>query len=196
MKAERNDPSVWKELYEWGKQLAADVDIEPTMPRTAGRQQRRVTEYPSRNARDVLAKSRAFSPCTRTKWQASVTRGSFVRTIHVLCSSKAERFQQRGTMPVSIATPKRSFCTDAGVKTYLVRSTMKTERLAALALMHALRDMPIYVEAVIRELCAKKNRLAFEFLWVPPRFLGMFFPSQVIKLLLLLWPQPQLAAFC
>ena len=67
-------------------------------------------------------------------------------------------------MPVSIATPKRSFCTDAGVKTYLVRSTMKTERLAALALMHALRDMPIYVEAVIRELCAKKNRLAFEFL--------------------------------
>ena len=30
MNAERNDPSVWKELSERGKQLAADVDIEPT----------------------------------------------------------------------------------------------------------------------------------------------------------------------
>ena len=69
------------------------------------------------------------------------------------------------TMPVSTATPERSFSTMRRVKTYLVRSTMKTERLAALALMHAYRDMPIDVEAVIREFCAKKNRrLAFEFL--------------------------------
>ena len=30
MNAERNDPSVWKELSERGKQLAANVDIEPT----------------------------------------------------------------------------------------------------------------------------------------------------------------------
>ena len=42
MNAERNDPSVWKELYERGKQLAADVDIETTTLRTAGRQQHRV----------------------------------------------------------------------------------------------------------------------------------------------------------
>ena len=75
------------------------------------------------------------------------------------------------TMPVSTATPERSFSTMRRVKTYLVRSTMKTERQAALALMHAYRDIPIDVEAVIREFCAKKNRrLAFEFLWVPPRF--------------------------
>ena len=66
-------------------------------------------------------------------------------------------------MPVSTATPERSFSTMRRVKTYLVRSTMKTERLAALALMHAYRG--IDVEAVIREFCAKKNRrLAFEFL--------------------------------
>ena len=31
MNTERNDPSVWKELSEGGKQLAADVDIEPTI---------------------------------------------------------------------------------------------------------------------------------------------------------------------
>ena len=69
------------------------------------------------------------------------------------------------TMPVSTATPERSFSTMRRVKTYLVRSTMETERLVALALMHAYRDMPIDVEAVIREFCAKKNRrLAFEFL--------------------------------
>ena len=68
-------------------------------------------------------------------------------------------------MPVSTATPERSFSTMRRVKTYLVRSTMETERLVALALMHAYRDMPIDVEAVIREFCTKKNRrLAFEFL--------------------------------
>ena len=43
MNAERNDPSVWKELSERGKQLAADVDIEPKI-RTS-----------------VLAKSHVFS---------------------------------------------------------------------------------------------------------------------------------------
>ena len=67
-------------------------------------------------------------------------------------------------MPVSTAPPERSFSTMRRVKTYL-RSTMKTERLAALALIHAYRDIAIDVEAVILEFCAKKNsRLAFEFL--------------------------------
>ena len=69
MRVERDDPSVWKELYERGKQLAADVDIQPRITsnsRTSATQ----SEYPSRNARDVLAKSRVFSfgrsPRTRT----------------------------------------------------------------------------------------------------------------------------------
>ena len=39
---EVNNPSVWKELYVRGKQLPADVDIEPTIPRTAGHQKHRV----------------------------------------------------------------------------------------------------------------------------------------------------------
>ena len=74
------------------------------------------------------------------------------------------------TMPVSAATPERSLSTVRRVKTCL-RSTMKTERLAALALMYACRDIPIDVEAVIRELCAKKNRrLAFAISLSPPRF--------------------------
>ena len=68
------------------------------------------------------------------------------------------------TRPVSTATPERSFSTMRRVKTYL-HFTMKTERLAALNLIHAYRDTPIDVEAVIREFCAKKDRrLAFEFL--------------------------------
>ena len=67
-------------------------------------------------------------------------------------------------MPVSTATPERFFSTMHRVKTYL-RSTMKTERLAALALMHAYRDIAIDVETLTLEFCAKKNRrLAFEFL--------------------------------
>ena len=48
------------------------------------------------------------------------------------------------TMPVSTATPERSFSTMRRVKTYL-RPTMKVERLAAPALMHAYRDIPIYL---------------------------------------------------
>ena len=42
MRAERGDPSVWKEVYARGKQIAAESDIEPSMPRTTGRQQHRV----------------------------------------------------------------------------------------------------------------------------------------------------------
>ena len=42
MGAERGDPSVWKKVYEQGKQIAAEFDIEPSMPRTTGRQQHRV----------------------------------------------------------------------------------------------------------------------------------------------------------
>ena len=42
MRAERGDPSVWKEVYERGRQIAAEFEIEPNMPRTTGRQQHRV----------------------------------------------------------------------------------------------------------------------------------------------------------
>ena len=55
------------------------------------------------------------------------------------------------TMPVSTATAERSFSTMHRVKTYLC-STMKTERLA---LVHAYGDIPIDVEAMICEFCAK-----------------------------------------
>ena len=42
MRAERDDLSVWKEVYAPQKQIAAESDIEPSMPRTTGRQQHRV----------------------------------------------------------------------------------------------------------------------------------------------------------
>ena len=35
--AERGDPSVWKDVYERGKQFAAEFDIEPRIPRTTRR---------------------------------------------------------------------------------------------------------------------------------------------------------------
>jgi len=37
MEAERGDPLVWKEVYERGKQISAEFDIRPCMPRTPGR---------------------------------------------------------------------------------------------------------------------------------------------------------------
>ena len=42
MNTERNDPSVRKELSERGKQLAANVNIEPMILWTAGRKLHRV----------------------------------------------------------------------------------------------------------------------------------------------------------
>ena len=54
------------------------------------------------------------------------------------------------TMPVSTATPERSFSTKRRVKTY-VRSTMLTKRLSSLALMHAYREMPIDPERVMSD---------------------------------------------
>ncbi|XP_068675681.1 52 kDa repressor of the inhibitor of the protein kinase-like [Montipora foliosa] len=228
MKVERDDPSVWKELYERGKQLADDVDIEPRIPRTAGRQQHRVNipaETPGmywqravyfplvdhlvQELTDRLlsqedrflgqylvpAKLNAFNSGVQgklyetyktdlsekkdfdneilrwqTKWSHS-TEEKPVALTETLQHANPDLYPNVVTiitilltMPVSTATPERSFSTMRRVKTYL-RSTMKTERPSAPALMHAYRDMPIDVEALIREFCAKKNRrLAFEFL--------------------------------
>ena len=43
-RAEKGDPSFWKEVYEWGKQNAGEFDFGPyvCMPGTTGRQQHRV----------------------------------------------------------------------------------------------------------------------------------------------------------
>ena len=92
---------------------------------------------------------------------------------------------------------KHVFGSRVGLLTHLITqrpfSTMRrgkpyfrpTERLVALALMHAYRDMPIVVEAVIREFCANKNRsLVLEFLWVPPRFQICL---QLVSLVMTLW---------
>ena len=207
-------------------------------------------------------KSRVFSSGrssrTRTKWQGSVTRESFLKTIS--CSRKlstadykislnetyktnlsekrdfhnenlrwrtkwshsidekpvthlTETLQHANpdlypnvvtiitillTMPVSTTTPERSFRMMRTVKTYL-RSTMKTELLAALALMHVYRDIPIDVEALIRRFCVKKKgRLAVEFLWVPPRFQMFATNVSLVRSLRCwcCWPPPHLAAFC
>ena len=56
VRAERGDPSVWKEVYERGKQIVVEFDIEPRMPRTTGRQQHRVN-VPATNPEAILAKS-------------------------------------------------------------------------------------------------------------------------------------------
>ena len=62
------------------------------------------------------------------------------------------------TMPVSTATPKRSFSTMRRVKTYL-RAIMKTEQLLACAPVHTYKDITIDEEAVALEFCGKKNRM-------------------------------------
>lgn len=56
MKTERSDPSVWKTVCERGKQIAAEFEIRPCMPRTTGRQQTQ-GECLSSKPRVLLAKS-------------------------------------------------------------------------------------------------------------------------------------------
>ncbi|MCG7879675.1 MAG: hAT family dimerization domain-containing protein [Candidatus Thiodiazotropha endolucinida] len=67
------------------------------------------------------------------------------------------------TMLVATATAERSFSVMRRVKTYL-RSTMTTERLSSLALLHAYKDVDIDVQQVINEFADRKDRrLAFLF---------------------------------
>ena len=47
MGAERGDTPVWKEVYERGKQIAAEFDNEPSIPRTTGRQQQHRVNVPA-----------------------------------------------------------------------------------------------------------------------------------------------------
>ena len=56
MRAERGDPSVWKEVYERGRQIAAEFEIEPNMPRTTGKAATQ-GECPSHKPRVQLARS-------------------------------------------------------------------------------------------------------------------------------------------
>ncbi|XP_033739147.1 52 kDa repressor of the inhibitor of the protein kinase-like [Pecten maximus] len=67
------------------------------------------------------------------------------------------------TMPVATATAERSFSVMRRVKTYL-RSTMTTDRLSSLALMHAYKHTEIDVQQVINVFADRKSRrLAFLF---------------------------------
>ena len=66
-------------------------------------------------------------------------------------------------MPVTTATAERSFSVMRRVKTYL-RSTMTTERLSALCMLHAYKDFSVDIEKVIDSFATRKDRrLAFLF---------------------------------
>lgn len=64
------------------------------------------------------------------------------------------------TIPVSTATPERSFTAMWKAKTY-IRSTMGAERLSGLALLRAYRNRTIDTDIVIQEFCAKKPRKSY-----------------------------------
>ena len=60
-------------------------------------------------------------------------------------------------MSVSTATAERSFSAMRRLKNYL-RSTMTTERLSGLALMHVHKDKPIDAASIIQQFSLQKNR--------------------------------------
>lgn len=61
-------------------------------------------------------------------------------------------------MPASTATAEWSFSMMKRIKTYL-RSTMTTERLSALATLHAYREVEIDRQSVIRKFANDKSRM-------------------------------------
>ena len=61
------------------------------------------------------------------------------------------------TMPVSTATAERQFSIMRRLKNYM-RSTMLTERMSGLALLHAYRHMEIDIDIIINEFAASKGR--------------------------------------
>lgn len=66
------------------------------------------------------------------------------------------------TMPVSTATAERSFSAMKRIKTYL-RSTMTTDRLSSLAMLHIHREKDIDIPAVIDKFInAKQRRLKYQ----------------------------------
>lgn len=104
--------SISLERTVWARETASSLRRHWTKDASNSRTSATQGEYSSSNARDVLAKSRVFpsvgrSPHRRTKWQASVTRGSFLRTIS--CPGEAERFQQRSTKS-SFMQPTKPIC--------------------------------------------------------------------------------------
>jgi hypothetical protein len=67
------------------------------------------------------------------------------------------------SMSVSTASAERSFSVMRRVKSYL-RSTMTTERLSGLAMLHAHKDMEVDTEAVVQDFAqGKRRRLVFLF---------------------------------
>ena len=61
------------------------------------------------------------------------------------------------TMPVSTASAERQFSIMRRVKNYM-RSTMSTERMSGLAVLHSYRHMDIDIENVIIQFAGKKDR--------------------------------------
>lgn len=61
-------------------------------------------------------------------------------------------------LPVSVASSERAFSTLKRLKTWL-RSTMRQERLVALALMHVHQDLDIDLESILTRFSKMKKRV-------------------------------------
>ena len=90
MRAERGDPLVWKEVYERGRQIAAEFEIELNMPRTTGRQQHRVN-VPATNPESY--------------WQEAV----YLPLIdHLIQEMKDRLLSQGGSLLRPVSSPNRT----------------------------------------------------------------------------------------
>ena len=100
----------------------------------------------------------------KTRWSLEELQDRPTELTETLRSTNAELYPSvykalviLATMPVSTATAERSFSIMRRLKNYL-RSTMTTERLSGLALLHCYRTRQINVERVIDIFAGKKKR--------------------------------------
>ncbi|XP_052799033.1 zinc finger MYM-type protein 1-like [Mya arenaria] len=220
---ERADPNVWEALFQSAKDIAAEFEIEPSMPRLAQRQRNRANppandpqQYWQRalyfpfldhlcqelSDRLIVAEERfraqylipsKLNLCTdgmvdlifagysvdlpqgnqsfhnevrrwKARWQLMDENDKPSTLGETVASTNPDLYKGVYTvltilltMPASSATAERSFSVMRRVKTYL-RSTMRTERMTGLALMHVYRDVNIDIDQVVSKFAGSKSR--------------------------------------
>ncbi|XP_055999533.1 uncharacterized protein LOC130047879 [Ostrea edulis] len=149
---ERNYGTVWDALYESAVQLAATIGtFSADIPAQAAVFHTEIKRWIARWSLEDPGNL----PSTLQSTLHGINPNLYPNIFNVLSVLIS--------MPVSTASAERSFSVMRRVKSYL-RSTMTTERLSGLAMLHAHKDMGVDTEAVVRDFAqGKSRRLVFLF---------------------------------
>ncbi|XP_068678401.1 52 kDa repressor of the inhibitor of the protein kinase-like [Montipora foliosa] len=184
--AERNDDAVWDALVEKAADIAAFYNIDPSIPRRAGRQQHRSSCIGAQRAvgklQDLSEKcvediynyygddmhmtlDEFKQEVTRWRHRWPITEDDPPQTlVETLDFADPELYpgiyvavKTLLTYPVSTCVAERSFSSMKRLKTPL-RNTMSEDRLSSLSVLHIHKHKELDVNEVISEFARRKNR--------------------------------------